>query len=179
MSDIATSEPLSFRAGDLVQWKKSIADYPASSYSLKYYLVKSSKQIVITATADGDDYLISIPAATSAAYEAGRYFYQARIELGAEVHTVKEGVIEILPNLATQSTGYEWREHAEQILENIEAVLLNKATADNLSYTVAGRSLSKYSWAELQDMRTHYQAELLKFNRKYGLTRPSRIEVQF
>jgi hypothetical protein len=180
MVDIPSSEPLSFRAGDTVQWKKSFPDYPASeSYVLKYYLVKSGKQIVLTAAASGDDHLVTITAAVSAEYEAGRYFYQARIEKGDDVFTVGEGIVEVKASLAAATTGLEWRDHCEQALENIEAVLLGKATADNYSYSIAGRSLSKYSWTELREMRAQYKNEVRAFNRKFGLSRPSKIGVQF
>ena len=181
MPDIPTIEPLSFCAGDKVQWKKSFSDYPASdSYELKYYLVKSNNQITVTAAADGDDHLVTITAADSANYAAGRYFYQARIEKGTdEKYTVGEGVIEIKPNLSAQSSGYEWREHCEQALANIEAILLNKGTHDNFSYSIAGRSLSKYSWSELKEMRDYYKAELVRFDRKHGLKRKQKIQVQF
>jgi hypothetical protein len=180
MVDIPSYEPRSFRAGDTVTWEKSFSDYPASeSYVLKYYLVKSGNQIVLTSEPSGDDHLVTIAAADSVEYEAGRYFYQARIEKAAEIFTVGEGVIEVKVSLAGATTGFEWREHCEQALENIEAVLLNKATADNYSYSIAGRSLSKYSWTELREMRGYYRNELRAFNRKHGRARPSKIGVQF
>ena len=177
---IPSREPLSFRAADTISWKKSFPDYPASeSFVLKYYLVKSGKQIVITAEASGDDHLVTIAATDSEAYEAGRYFYQARIEKDTVKHTVGEGIIEVKASLAAATTGLEWREHCEQALFNIEAVLLSKASADNYSYSIAGRSLSKYSWTELREMRGYYRNELRAFNRKYGLSQPSKIGVQF
>jgi len=74
MSDIPTTEPLSFRAGDTVKWKKSLGDYPATSWTLKYFLVIQSDQKIITASADGTDHLVTITAAASAGYAVGRYF---------------------------------------------------------------------------------------------------------
>lgn len=180
MAVIPSREPLAFRAGDTVQWVKSLSAYPASAGNvLKYYLVKAGKQIVLTAAPSGDSHLVTIAAADSAGFEAGRYFYQARIENGADVFTVGEGVIQVKADLAAAATGIEWREHCERALENIEAVLLGKASADNYSYSIAGRSLSKYSWTELREMRGYYRNELRAFNRKYGLARPSKIGVQF
>ena len=178
--DIPTEEPKIIRAGDTVKWTRSHGDYPASeSWELKYYILKDGVELTtITASADGDDHSITITAATTTAWAAGRYFFQGRFEKGSEKYTEYEGIIEVRTELAG-SSGHEWRIHAEQALENIEAILLNKATADNYSYTVAGRSLSKYSWAELMDMRDRYKAELSRFNRKYGNSRPGRIEVQF
>jgi hypothetical protein len=180
MVDIPSREPLSFRAGDTVQWLKSLSAYPASAGNvLKYYLVKSGKQIVLTAEPSGDSHMVKITSVDSGAFEAGRYFYQVRIENGGEVFTVGEGIIEVKASLATSTDGLEWRAHCERALENIEAILLGKATADNYSYSIAGRSMSKYSWTELREMRGYYRNELRAFNRKYGLARPSKIGVQF
>jgi hypothetical protein len=41
----------------------------------------------------------------------------------------------------------------------IEAVLLGKADNDVAEYEIAGRKLSKYSFAELEKMRRTYKAE--------------------
>lgn len=177
--DIPEQEPICFRAGDTVKWTRSHADYPASdSWVLKYYLVKENEEITITASADGDDHSIIILGSTSAGYDLGRYMYQGRYEKDTEVYTEYEGVIEVLKEFEG-SGGFEWRIHAEQALENIEAVLLNKATADNLSYSIAGRSLSKYSFDELVKARDYYRKELNRFNRKHGLTRGQKIQIQF
>ena len=182
MPEIPTTEPLSFRAGDTVKWKRSLSDYPATSWTLKYFLVNSSGQIAITATADGADHLVSLAATDTAGYSAGKYRVQARVEsAGGEKYTIETAVdvIEVKPDLSAASTGYDYREHCEIALENIEAVLQNKATADNYSYSLAGRSLSKYSWTELIEARDYYRAELVRLNRKRGRLRPSTRKVHF
>lgn len=176
--DIPDCEPKSFRAGDTVKWTRTHADYPASEWTLKYFLVKDGEEEEVAATADGDTHSITIAASTTANYDPGRYMFQGRFEKDTEYYTEYQGVIEVLKEFEG-SSGYEWRIHAEQALENIEAVLLDKATVDNLSYTIAGRSLSKYSWEELRDMRTHYKKEILAFDRKHGLKRGQKIQIQF
>ena len=181
MPDIPTIEPLSFRAGDLIQWQKSFSDYPASeSYVLKYYLVKTGTNLItIEAAASGDDHLITITAADSANYAAGRYAYQARIEKTTEMHTVGTGVIEILANLSADATGADYRSHVKQVLDALEATILGKASSDQLSYSIAGRSLSKFSPEELYTWRNKYRAEYLREERRAGRTRPQKIKVQF
>ena len=181
MPDIPTTEPLKFRAGDKVQWQKSFADYPASeSYVLKYYLVISGANLItITADPSGDNHLITIPAATSASYAVGRHTYQARIEKDTEKHTVGTGIIEVLADLSADASGADYRSHVKQVLDALEAMLVGKASSDQLSYSIAGRSLSKFSPEELYTWRNKYRAEYLREERKACRGRSQKIKVQF
>jgi|TARA_Y100000310_G_scaffold16994_1_gene16881 hypothetical protein len=72
-ADIPTKEPTEFTAGDSVKWTRTLGDYPASTYTLLYSLRGTAGTFDITATADGDDYSISIPAPTTSGYGAGYY----------------------------------------------------------------------------------------------------------
>ena len=130
--------------------------------------------------ADGTDFLITITTAASAGYTIGRYTYQARVEnVGGEKYTVGKGVIEVKPNLELDTTGADYRSHVKAVLDALEATILGKASSDQLSYTIAGRSLSKFSPEELISWRDHYRAEYLREERKAGRTRPQKIKVQF
>ena len=56
-------------AGDAFAWKRSLSDYPASAgWVLSYALVKSSTQLTLQGSVDGDDHLISKTAADTAGY---------------------------------------------------------------------------------------------------------------
>ena len=180
MTDIATKEPPSFIAGDTVTWKKALSDYLASdSWVLTYYLVMDGDQKTIVATASGDDHLATITAANSADYNAGVYHYQARVAKDAEAHTVGRGAIEVKPNFAAQTSGYDNRSHVKKTLEALEAVILGKASKDQLSYSIAGRSISRLSPSELLEWRDAYRAEYNKELGRAGLKRPSKIQVRF
>ena len=73
-ADIATTEPTQIRAGDSITWLKTLNDYPATdSWVLHYRLINSAGKFDVTATASGSDHLVSISAATSATYTAGKY----------------------------------------------------------------------------------------------------------
>ena len=51
-----------------------LADYPASKWTLTYYLRKDGAAATsFSATADGDTHLVTIAAATTAGYAAGVY----------------------------------------------------------------------------------------------------------
>ncbi len=137
MPDIPTTEPLSFHAGDTVKWKKSHDDYPATSWTLKYFFVILTDQKIITASPDGTDFLITITAVASAGYVVGRYSYQARVEnVGGDKTTVGEGTIKVKPNLEAASSGADYRSHVKAVLDALEATILGKASSDQLSFSM-------------------------------------------
>ncbi|WP_294964526.1 hypothetical protein [Sulfurimonas sp.] len=49
---------------------------------------------------------------------------------------------------------------AQQMLTKIETMLLGKADNDVAKYEIAGRSLEKYSFSELQTLRRQYKGEV-------------------
>jgi hypothetical protein len=67
---------------------------------------------------------------------------------------------------------------AAQMLTKIEAMLLGKADNDVAKYEIAGRSLEKYSFGELENLRKKYkaevQAEKIQEDLANGLGNPSR-----
>ena len=180
MFDIPEKEPFSFIAGDTVKWTKTLDDYLASdSWVLTYYLVMDGDQKTIVATTSGDDHLITITAADSANYTPGIYHYQARVTKGSEAYTVAEGAIEVKPNFEAQTSGYDNRSHVKKTVDALEAVILGKASKDQLSYSIAGRSISRLSPGELIEWRDTYRAEYNKELRRAGRLRPSKIQVRF
>src|SRR5574340_367386 len=69
-----TNEPSALRAGDTWSWRREdLGDYPASSWTLKYYFRNSSAKFDATATADGDDFEVTVAKATTAGYTVGWY----------------------------------------------------------------------------------------------------------
>jgi hypothetical protein len=154
-------EPKSFVAGDTVEWEKSLADYPASEWTLTYYFWNESKDFSVVASADGDNYQITIPAATSEDYTAGTYNWKAIVSQGSEEtlerHTVASGQIIIRHNPAAgEGSGIDSRSAVKIALDAIEAVIAGRASKDQESYSIAGRSLSRTPMADLIMLRTHY-----------------------
>lgn len=130
MVDIATQVPDVVFAGDLLQWTRDLDDYPASTWTLAYTLSNSSEKVSITASASGDTHSVSVAAAATGAYKAGRYRWFARVTNGSSVHTVEDGWIVILPD-PTKKT--DWRSHARKMLDAIEAALEGAASKDQLN----------------------------------------------
>lgn len=158
MVDIPQFEPDRITAGDLIQWTRDFADYPAPTWVLSYVLLNSTGKITITGTADGTRHLISVPAATSAAWTPGIYRFQAYVTSGTSRYQVRDGSIEVLPNFATATTS-DTRSTARKTLEAIEAEILARASGGaSVEYTIAGRSLKREPLAELIKLRDRYAA---------------------
>lgn len=169
-SEIPRKEPPELRAGVTWQWRREdlTADYPASSWTLKYWMKQraaagghielASSQI----SADGDNFAIVVPAATTAGYTAGKYDWAAEVSGGSsEVYEVDRGVLIVLARF-DQASALDFRTHAERMLEAIETALVNKAelTPDQAEYTIGTRHLKRLSPKELLDWRDYYRAEV-------------------
>jgi hypothetical protein len=162
MLDVPTTEPSSVTAGDTLTWSRSLADYPASTgWVLAYALVCAGQLITITASASGDEHIVSVAAATSAAYVPGTYAWQATVTKTTERYTVGTGTLTILPNLAAQGGGYDARTHAAKTLAALEAWIESHdmAVAD---YQIAGRAMRYISIPDLLKLRDAYKAEVAR-----------------
>jgi len=158
MPETPTTEPKEIVAGDTVTWKKTLSDYPATEYTLKYNIIGvSSANYSVESTADGTDHSITIPAATSADFVAGDYkWFSYVIDIGDTVrYSIASGslVIKADPTTATDS-----RSHVKKTLDAIESVIEGTASKEDESYSIAGRSLSRRSLEELTSLREKYLA---------------------
>jgi hypothetical protein len=160
-ADIPTSEPSALRAGDTWKWTKTLADYPASAWTLTYRFKNAAGGFEIVAAASGDDYAVTVAAATTAGYSAGVYSWQAQVSAGAEKYTVDTGTLAVDPNLftGTASAAYDARSHARKTLAAIEAWLESR-NAGVAEYEIAGRRMKYIPLPDLLKLRQHYKAEV-------------------
>lgn len=160
-ADIPTNEPAALRAGDTWKWTKTLADYPAGTWTLTYRFKNAAGGFEVTATASGTDHSVSVAATTTAAIAAGSYSWQAQVAAGAEKYTVDTGVLVVDPNLfsGTATAAYDARSHARKTLAAIEAWIesRNPGVAE---YEIAGRRMKYIPLADLLRMRQHYKAEV-------------------
>lgn len=187
MADIPTTEPLQIRAGASIEWRRNdLSDYPASEWTLKYYLKNASNHIEISGTAVGDYHSITISAATSAGYTAGVYTWVAYAEKGSgqniERHQVSEGAMEIFPSYAN-TTAFDGRSHVKTVLDAIEAAIEGRASRTDLSYTINGRTIQHMNPEELIKWDSHYkrlyQQELDAQKINQGLATGRKILTRF
>lgn len=156
-------------AGDTLDFTVSVPDYPASDgWTLKYSLTarfSTPTQSTITLTAstndNGADYDIEVAPATTADWAAGYYTWARWVEKSGARQTLTEsGTLQILADPELTAQGHDSRTHARKVLDAIEAVIENRATLDQESYTINGRSLNRTPIAELLKLRTIYRNEV-------------------
>lgn len=163
-SDVPRNEPPEQRAGTTWQWRREdlAPSYPASTWTLKYWFKKtgsSGANFSITASADGDNFAVSVLAATTAAYTAGDYSWSAQVTSGAEAYEVDRGRMKVLARY-DQAANLDDRSHARQALEAIEAVILSRASKDQEEYQIGGRMLKRTPIEDLLKLRDKYRGEV-------------------
>jgi hypothetical protein len=157
---IPTTEPDSFFVGDTLQWTKDLSDFPASTWTLKYNLISSdagAQNILIASSADGDTHAVSVAIVTTAGYTDGDYkWFSYVVDSGDTVrHSIASGTVTIKPD---QSSDTDARSHVKKVLDAIKATIEGIASKEQQSYSIAGRSLSRYTPSELYDLKKEYEA---------------------
>lgn len=91
--------------------------------------------------------------------EAGVYRYAITFNNISGKFLVETGRVDVLAD-PTAAVDTDQRSFAERTLEVVEAVIEKKATKDQLNYSIAGRSITKYSFKELMDLRKELKREI-------------------
>jgi len=164
MPGMNTAEPTSLRAGDSARWTKSLAAHPASAgWQLHYRLVPRAGGSAhsIAASAEGDDYAVSLSVSATSLYVAGEYTLVGYVEWGAdealERITVHTSTLSVLPDLTT-TANLDGRTPAQQIVEAIDAWLSGrKGWAGEKA--LGDRSIKDHPLPDLMRLRDYYAAQ--------------------
>lgn len=151
--------PKTLTAGDTWQWDAEYGDYPAGTWTATAYFENQAGSFSVSASQSGTAHRFAETAAVSAGLDAGRYFVQVRVTDGSSVHTVETGwcQVEIDPAKAGHQDRRSW---ARRTLDAIEAFLEGNATTAQQSFSVGGRSLTRWSIPELMQFRAQLRAEV-------------------
>ena len=176
--------------GDRWVWKRSVmvSDYPVATYELKYsfrLLTSAATEIAITTSESSspEEYLVEVASSTTATYTAGDYTYQENIirSSDSERFVYITGIVTVEPDLDTNTS--DPRSNARKILDGLQAMLENRASIDQMSMSIAGRSLSRMTPAEIRDWERHYKylvsLETKKMRIKKGQPTGYEIKVKF
>lgn len=178
---IPTSEPGNLIAGDTAKWVRALPDYPADEgWLLTYTLVSAAQRYTFGATALGADHLVTVAAATTAAYVPGDYTWRAQASKAGEVYTVGSGRVVVQASFGAATDA---RSQARRTLDAIEATLEGRATSATESYAIAGREMRFFKPAELLMLRDKYRAEVAREDAAArvasGMRDPRRVFVRF
>lgn len=181
---VPTTEPESVVAGDTWTWKRLLADYPAGTYTLKYRLINAVGKIDITAGASGTDHLVTVTAATTAAYPPGDYTWTAWVEKTGERYTIGSGTVIVKPNIAGLAA-FDARTEAAIILDQLMAAYTSYTASNGhvAEYEIAGRRMKYRSSAEILEQINVWEARVAAEKRAEriaaGLGAGNRIRVRF
>ncbi len=146
-------------AGDTWEWTREFSDYPAGTWSGTYYFEKADANFSAAATASGSAFAVSVPAATTSGYRAGRYRWRLLVTSGSIRKTAEEGWVDVLPDPAAQGS-FDHRTTARVMLDNVEAYLRDPSNLAMANWSIGGRALSRWSRADLLVERDRLRAEV-------------------
>lgn len=178
---VAAIEPNSIQAGNSVEWDKSLADFPATLWTLRYYLIPAQALqggdtvTPIVAAASSMDYQVRITAATTAAWLKGKYTLVGYVSDSDERFEIYRGPLEVLPDLTTE-TQFDNRTYYERLLDKIREVIENGLVRDVIKYTWAGQQ------CEIMTLEDAFKAEeriLSKIQQEAAGTKQRKILTRF
>jgi hypothetical protein len=154
-------------------WSEPVSSYPASTYTLKYILKRTTANpITLTSAADGDNHEFTIDDSDTATYTAGYYSYTAYVvEIADTDHIIPiaTGVVEIKKDLSTVSDA---RTHAMTMVDNLRTTILALSTKTMSDVSIEGRNYTYNDIEKLEKLLTYYE-------RKAGVTKRKRTLIQF
>ena len=184
-----TNVPDVLYVGDNWLWKRDLTDYPRADYTLSYsfrLLSSTATEISLGSSVITESetslYTIDVPSATTTGYTKGDYTYQEYItNSSSERLALNKGVATVKSNLDAD-TG-DPRSHNRIVFDALEATLENRASIDQMSMSIAGRSLSRMSPQELRDWFSHYKHLVINEDkvsrRSKGESTGNQVKVKF
>jgi hypothetical protein len=178
----STQVPAELIAGDTWEWTRTLADYPASTHTAVWYFESAGYSFSAAAVADGDTFEATVAAEDSAAYPAGSYRWRFVITRTVDSvrKTAEQGWLEVLPDPAV---AVDPRTTARIVLDMIDAYLRDPTNLAASSYSLGGRSLSRWNRADLIVERDKWTQEVRSEDAAAamakGLGNPRRLYVRW
>ena len=179
-----TQIPDELIAGDTWEWTRELSDYPASAWSAVWYFENAGGNFSVSAGESGDQYTGTVAAATSAGYVPGKYRWRLVATRTADSvrKTVESGWLEVLRDPAAVGN-VDHRSTARIMLDNIEAYLRDPTNLAAASYSLGGRSLSRWNRGDLLSEKSKLEMEVRSEEAAEriaaGLGNPRRLYVRF
>ena len=162
----------------------------SGTYTLKWYARTNtaSEGATITGVAEGDGWRITIPASTTANFDAGLWTWQAVAteDTNNTQYTAGRGQFTVKATASYTGTpgAFDDRSRAEIDLENVDAAIRTLSSGGMVQeYSIGGRSLRRYKMTELLELRSTLQNEVAMERRRekirQGLGNPGLAKVRF
>jgi hypothetical protein len=146
--------PTELQIGDTWQWTEGLTLYPASvGWSLSFSLYRYGQPVIqINAAASGDDFSVSVSAATTVGKAAGDWQWTAYVTKGADRFTLETGTVMLKPDIAAAVLTTDLRTENEKILDALLATQQRRATKEQESMQIAGRAIRYLAPDDLEKM---------------------------
>ena len=160
----------------------------SGTYTLKWYARTNtaSEGTTIIGTAEGDGWRITVPASTTANFDAGLWTWQAVATYDSTQYTAGRGQFTVKASAVYSGTpgAFDDRSRAEIDLEKVDAAIRTLASGGMVQeYSIGGRSLRRYKMTELLELRSTLQNEVAMERRRekirQGLGNPGLAKVRF
>lgn len=147
--------------GDTWEWTRTLADYPASEWTSEWHFENATFGFSVEGTASDDTHIASIDATTIDGLLPGSYRWWLSLTRIADSvrRTVEKGWSTVVADPAAVGN-VDYRSTARIALEMIEAYLTDPTNLTAASYQVGGRSLSRWSRADLLAERDKWKMEV-------------------
>ena len=174
---------------DVPAFKDAIGtNIDSGTYTMKWYARTNtaSEGATITGTAEGTGWRITVPAATTANFDAGLWTWQAIATYSTVQYTAGRGQFTVKATASyTGSPGaFDDRSRAEIDLTYVEAAVRTLAQGGMVQeYSIGGRSLRRYKMQELLQLREELKNEIALERKRerirQGLGNPGLAKVRF
>lgn len=173
------NEPNEIVAGFTYTWEETLSDYSADDgWVLKYSAINSSQAFNFSASGSGKTHTITLPATTTENYTAGTYRLTKYVENTDGTKTwLAEYILVIKPTPITD-TAFDSRSHAQIMLDAIEALEEGRATKEQQSFTIAGRSILYLTPEQLLKWKNYYKQQVFVETNPQNKITPKRL-IQF
>ncbi len=188
--------PSQVRAGDTVRWRDpSVTDVfgaplTSASHGLTYFLRTNTNHegATVAGVAADSGWEFTISAVTSAAFDAGIWYFQAVATAlsGGEKTTLGTGQFEVLPSLSYAGSpgAFDGRSQAQKDLEAVQGAIRSLMSGGAVQeYRIGTRSLKRYELADLLALESKLKADVARENKAAmianGLGNPHNLYVRF
>lgn len=159
--------------GDTLKWYRTFSDYPVSEGWVLTYAFRGPGELNLSSEVTDDDnqFVIVVPAATSALLPAGVYEWVAYVTLAGERYTAAAGSVVVEENLVAVGP---FESEAVKQLRIVEAAIEGRLTADTESFAINGRSVNKTPIETLYKIRNKLRWEVYG-ERSGSMSMPVRV----
>ena len=159
--EIPSVEPTVLQAGDSWQWNRTYVDYPASVWTLTYYLYGTTVVDAdgFAASADGDEHQVRTLPDYSTAFAGGEYTLVGVISNGTDRFTIFEDALELIADPAVLAQSAQ-KTHAETCYDLLVALIEGRIPKDQESFQINGRAVNRIPIAEALKLRGYYAGQI-------------------